>query len=227
MITPIYKHTIKYLYYMVSKIMVRSTLTSLLVFTLACTKAQDLREPTIQKDLRETVEVVTPIFTVIYSETKEQPITLTYKSSNRPKNVDRGSMNFYTEDDYHTSDNKDYYRNVWDKGHLAPAATFSDSRENLKQTFSYLNCALQNQYLNRGEWRLLEEQERKWDDIQELIVTVDIEFSDSILPTGANLPSRFIKHIKFTADNGYKCYSFPNERPENDWEDYEVYHIHE
>jgi len=227
MITPIYKHTIKYLYYMVSKIMVRSTLTSLLVFTLACTKAQDLREPTIQKDLRETVEVVTPIFTVIYSETKEQPITLTYKSSNRPKNVDRGSMNFYTEDYYHTSDNKDYYRNVWDKGHLAPAATFSDSRENLKQTFSYLNCALQNQYLNRGEWRLLEEQERKWDDIQELIVTVDIEFSDSILPTGANLPSRFIKHIKFTADNGYKCYSFPNERPENDWEDYEVYHIHE
>jgi len=227
MITPIYKHTIKYLYYMVSKIMVRSTLTSLLVFTLACTKAQDLREPTIQKDLRETVEVVTPIFTVIYSETKEQPITLTYKSSNRPKNVDRGSMNFYTEDDYHTSDNKDYYRNVWDKGHLAPAATFSDSRENLKQTFSYLNCALQNQYLNRGEWRLLEEQERKWDDIQELIVTVDIEFSDSILPTGANLPSRFIKHIKFTADNGYKCYSFPNERPENDWEDYEVQHIHD
>lgn len=207
--------------------MVRSTLTSLLVLTLACTKAQDLREPTIQKDLRETVEVITPIFTVIYSETKEQPITLTYKSSNRPKNVDRGSMNFYTEDDYHTSDNKDYYRNVWDKGHLAPAATFSDSIENLKQTFSYLNCALQNQYLNRGEWRLLEEQERKWDDIQELIVTVDIEFSDSILPTGANLPSRFTKHIKFTADNGYKCYSFPNERPENDWEDYEVQHIHD
>ena len=62
-----------------------------------------------------------------------------YKSSDRSKNVDRGSMNFYTEDDYHTSDNKDYYRNVWDKGHLAPAATFSDSRQNLKQTFSYLN----------------------------------------------------------------------------------------
>jgi DNA/RNA endonuclease G (NUC1) len=72
------------------------------------------------------------------AETKEQPVSLVYKSSNRPKNVDRGSMNFYTEDDYHTSDNKDYYRNVWDKGHLAPAATFSDSKENLKLTFSYL-----------------------------------------------------------------------------------------
>ena len=131
-------------------------------------------------------------------------------------------MNFYTEDDYHTSDNADYYRNVWDKGHLAPAATFSDSYDNLKQTFSYLNSALQNQYLNRGEWRLLEEQERKWDDEQDLIVTVKIEFSDSILPTGATIPSRFTKCIEFTSDNNTKCYSFPNERPEKDWEDYEV-----
>ena len=207
---------------MVTNSMVRLYLTSLLVLTLACTKAQDLREPTIQQDLREEVLVETPIFTVLYSETKEQPIKLIYKSTDRPKNVDRGSMNFYTEDDYHTSDNADYYRNVWDKGHLAPAATFSDSYDNLKQTFSYLNSALQNQYLNRGEWRLLEEQERKWDDEQDLIITVKLEFSDSILPTGATIPSRFIKCIEFTADNNTKCYSFPNERPDMDWEDYEV-----
>ena len=208
--------------FMVSNTMVRIYLTCLLVFTLACTKAQDLREPTIQKDLREEVLIETSIFTVKYSEIKEQPLELIYKSTDRPKNVDRGSMNFYTEDDYHTSDNKDYYRNVWDKGHLAPAATFSDSRENLKQTFSYLNCALQNQYLNRGEWRLLEEQERKWDDEQDLIITVKIEFSDSILPTGANIPSTFTKCIEFTADNDIKCYSFPNERPEKGWEEYEI-----
>ena len=206
--------------FMVSNSMVRTYLAGLLVFTLSCTKAQDgLERPST---LRDEVKIETSIFTVIYSETKEQPLSLTYRSTNRPKNVDRGSMNFYTEDDYHTSDNKDYYRNVWDKGHLAPAATFSDSRENLKQTFSYLNCALQNQYLNRGEWRLLEEQERKWDDEQELIVTINIKFSDSILPSGANIPSNFTKCIEFTADNDIKCYSFPNERPTMDWEDYEI-----
>ena len=194
----------------------------LAVLLASCSKP----EITVAQEPREQIEVTTPIFTVLYSETKEQPITLTYKSSNRPKNVDRGSMNFYTEDDYHTSDNKDYYRNVWDKGHIAPAATFSDSKENLKQTFSYLNCALQNQYLNRGEWRLLEQEERKWDDIEELIVKVDIKFSDSILPTGATIPSRFIKHIKFTNSNVYKCYDFPNERPTKDWEEYQVQHSH-
>ena len=192
------------------------------LLTVGCTKPQEI----VAQELRESVTVETPIFVVEYSETKEQPITLTYKSSNRPKNVDRGSMNFYTEDNYHTSDNADYYRNVWDKGHIAPAATFSDSRENLKQTFSYLNCALQNQYLNRGEWRLLEQEERVWDDAEELEVTVDIKFSDSILPTGATIPSKFIKHIKFTQSNVYKCYDFPNEKPTKDWQEYQVQHSH-
>ena len=201
----------------------KNLLSILLALTyLSCTAQDDFIKP----DLRETVKVETSIFTVWYSETKEQPVSLTYKSSNRPKNVDRGSMNFYTEDDYHTSDNKDYYRNVWDKGHLAPAATFSDSKENLKQTFSYLNCALQNQYLNRGQWRLLEEAERDWDDFEELEVTIDIEFSDSILPTGATIPSKFIKHIYLTKNNIWECYEFENERPEYDYLEYKVEHTH-
>jgi len=197
----------------------RSLVSILLALTyFSCTAQNDFTPP----DLRETVKVKTPIYTVWYSETKEQPISLVYKSSNRPKNVDRGSMNFYKENNYHTSDNADYYRNVWDKGHLAPAATFSDSNSNLKQTFSYLNCALQNQYLNRGQWRLLEEQERKWDDEQELIVTINIKFSDSILPTGANLPSSFTKCIKFTTSNETRCYTFPNSKPNKDWREYRV-----
>ena len=201
----------------------RNLLSILLaLFYFSCT-AQD---NSITQELRELVEVETSIFKVWYSETKEQPVKLIYKSSNRPKNVDRGSMNFYTEDNYYTSDSKDYYRNVWDKGHLAPAATFSDSIENLKQTFSYLNCALQNQYLNRGEWRMLEEAERDWDDFEELEVTIDIEFSDSILPTGATIPSKFIKHIYLTKNNVWECYEFANERPEYDYLEYKVEHIH-
>ena len=35
---------------------------------------------------------------------------LVYTSTNRPKGVDRGSMDFYTEKTVHTSDSKDYYR---------------------------------------------------------------------------------------------------------------------
>ena len=73
------------------------------------------------------------IYQVWYDETLEQPIKVTYWVSNRPKNADRKGMNFYKESDFHTSDNNDYYKNVWDKGHIAPAAHFSDSEEKSAQ----------------------------------------------------------------------------------------------
>jgi DNA/RNA endonuclease G (NUC1) len=210
--------------------MVLNLKVSKLSFLLALVFAScSTPEIIVAQELREQVEITTPIFTVLYSETKEQPITLTYKSTNRPKNVDRGSMNFFTEDEYHTSDNNDYYRNIYDKGHLAPAATFSDSRENLKQTFSYLNCALQDQYLNRGEWRLLEEQERKWDDESDLTVKIDLVWDEGfiILPTGGHVPTDMIKHIYFEKTGSWKCFEFENVKPTKGWEEHEAIHNHE
>jgi DNA/RNA endonuclease G (NUC1) len=133
-------------------------------------------------------------------------------------------MDFYSEKDIHTSDNEDYKNNVYDKGHLAPAATFSDNMENLKQTFSYLNSALQNQYLNRGEWRLLEEQERKWDDVEPLTVVIKIFFDKKppVLPSGASIPSHFQKHIYFEKSKTWKCFVFLNEKPQFKWEQLEM-----
>ena len=201
-------------------------LTFLVTLLLAgCSKPQEI----VAQELRKSVTVETPIYVVEYSETKEQPITLTYRSTNRPKNVDRGSMNFYTEKDYHTSDNADYYRNIYDKGHLAHAATFSDSIENLKQTFSYLNCALQDQYLNRGEWRLLEQEERVWDDESDLTVKIDLVWDEGyiILPTGGHVPTDMIKHIYFEKTGSWKCFEFENVKPTKGWEEHEVVHNHE
>jgi endonuclease G len=165
-----------------------------------------------------------PIYEVYYSQKLEQPLWLTYQSSNRPTNVNRGSMDFYNEKDVKTSDYLDYAKNVYDKGHLAPAATFSDNMENLKLTFSYLNCALQNQYLNRGEWRLLEEQERKWDDKEKLTIkiTIDYDKSSIVLPTGATVPKAFTKHIYFETSKSWKCYYFLNEKPLKPWEEHQI-----
>ena len=182
----------------------------------------------IEGELRDEVIIENGVFKVWYSEVKEQPKKLVYTSTNRVKNVDRGSMNFYTEGEVVTSNNADYYRNVWDKGHLAPAATYSDSMENLKQTFSFLNCALQDQYLNRGEWRLLEEKEREWDDEGNLTITVELIWDEGyeILPTGGHVPTDMIKHIKFDKDNSWRCFEFPNSKPLIGWEEVEVQHQH-
>ena len=181
-------------------------------------------EQIVAQELREEVIVENQVFKVWYNEVKEQPVKLIYTSTDRPKNVDRGNMNFYTEADYHTSDNADYYANIWDKGHLAPAATYSDSMVNLKQTFSFLNCALQEQNLNRGEWRLLEEQERVWDDEQNLTITVELIWEDGyeILPTGGHIPTHMSKHIYFEEDGTCRKFVFPNEKPTQGWEEYEV-----
>ena len=87
------------------------------------------------------IKVKNQVFEVSYSQALEQPLELTYRSTNRPTNVNRGSMDFWVDPKIKTSDGKDYEKNVYDKGHLAPAATFSDNMDNLKTTFSYLNCA--------------------------------------------------------------------------------------
>jgi DNA/RNA endonuclease G (NUC1) len=79
------------------------------------------------------------VFEALYSEKLEQPLWIKYRNINRPTKVNRGSMDFYKEPNIKTSDADDYKANIYDKGHGAPAASFSDNMENLKQTFSYLN----------------------------------------------------------------------------------------
>lgn len=172
----------------------------------------------------QNVTIKNNVFEVLYSQDLEQPLVIKYHSTNRPTNVNRGAMDFYTEKGIKTSDAADYKANIYDKGHGAPAATFSDNMENLKQTFSYLNCIMQDQYLNRGEWRLLEEQERKWDDNENLTIIIKTFFDKNPkrVPTGAAVPSHLQKHIYFEKQKVWKCFVFLNEKPKFKWEELEM-----
>ena len=163
------------------------------------------------------------VFQVLYSQSLEQPLWIKYRSTNRPTNVNRGTMDFYKEPNVKTSDADDYKANIYDKGHGAPAATFSDNMENLKQTFSYLNCILQDQYLNRGEWRLLEEQERKWDDTENLTILITAHFDNppKRIPTNAAIPSHLEKHIYFENQKKWRCFVFLNQKPKFKWDQLE------
>jgi DNA/RNA endonuclease G (NUC1) len=170
------------------------------------------------------IRIKNNVFEVFYSQELEQPLMIKYHSTNRPTKVNRGSMDFYKEPNIKTSDADDYKTNIYDKGHGAPAASFSDNMENLKQTFSYLNCLMQDQYLNRGEWRLLEEQERKWDDTENLTVIIKTIFDKNPkrVPTGAAVPSVLQKHIYFEKQKVWKCYVFLNEKPKYKWDELEM-----
>jgi endonuclease G len=180
--------------------------------------------PSISYSQRDSVLVERDIFTVMYSETLQQPLWVKYEANSIKKVADRKGMDFYKEKNYITSDNDDYKGIPYDKGHMAPAAHFTDSKERLVGTFSYLNSALQRDKLNRGEWRFLEAQERKWADVQPIKVFIKVEFDKN--PTkvsgGASIPKGFWKTIYFTEGDSTHTYYFPNEIPDKKWTEYRI-----
>lgn len=161
---------------------------------------------------QEIRNIITNTFIVKYSEELEQPLYVFYNVLCPNGEESRSGLDFKNYEGVHTSNNEDYVDNIWDKGHLAPAAAFNCDRETLKSTFNYLNCALQHQSLNRGPWRELEEFERNLAKIYDKVnVSVECHFSQSStkLPTGATVPDGFTKIIEW--DGREECFYFPND----------------
>ena len=174
---------------------------------------------------RDSVYVQNKVFTLVYSEVLEQPKWVKYKVTCAENNVSRKGLDFYKEKTIHTSDNEDYVANDWDKGHMAPAAAFGCDAELLKQTFTYLNSALQHKSLNRGVWKELEEYERqlrqKADDI-EIYIRIDFNPPLKKVSGGATIPSGFYKTIKSQKLKINECYYFNNTIPNADLKSYRV-----
>jgi len=161
---------------------------------------------------QETKTIRTDIFKIIYSEEYQQPISVEYDVQCPDGNASRKGMNFYGVDSVITSNNADYKNNVWDKGHMVPAAAFNCDTETLRETFSYLNCALQHQGLNRGPWKELEAFERNLAKVHSLVVvliTIHFDPESGLLPTGARVPTGFTKEI-FTGSMHTLTFYFPN-----------------
>ena len=178
----------------------------------------------LEIQLREEVTVQNDVFVISYNEIREQPNWIEYTVRDFVKVADRGNMDFYKVSNVWTSDDNDYYKNEWDKGHMAPAGSFTDSWSNLEKTFSFVNCALQKDNLNRGEWRELEEQVRDWaKDNGPVNVRIELKFSteSQVLSTGATVPDGFYKFLTFS-DNRKMCFYFENKSTDKNWSDYEI-----
>lgn len=163
--------------------------------------------------LRDNVIVKTNMFTIVYSEVLEQPKKVEYTVQCTESKFSREGLDFFNCDSIKTSDNADYANNEYDKGHMAPAADFACDKDKLKNTFTYLNCALQQENLNRGVWRFLETYERTLAKSGTVKVIIDVHYSSNskVLPTGATIPDGFTKTI-ITGNKTEKFY-FPNIKP--------------
>ena len=166
-----------------------------------------------QKPLRDSIYVKTDMFEIVYSEKLQQPKFIRYTVQCPNGTAPRKGMDFYVCDSILTSDDKDYVNNPYDKGHLAPAADFNCTSEMLFKTFTYLNCSLQQENLNRTTWRLLEVRERDLAKIQKVVVEIRCVYSSKsiVLLTGATIPDAYYKTIKYGKTT--EVYYFKNEKP--------------
>jgi DNA/RNA endonuclease G (NUC1) len=166
----------------------------------------------------QTKEIKTDIYTSIFNEEYQQPMIVEYTIFCEPSSptYDRDGISFKAYPGLSGSSSSDYAGNVYDKGHMAPANTFACSEKWLRETFSYANCALQHQGLNRGAWAALERFERNlsgiYDDIE---VRIEVFFSDEWTTNSdpARIPASFVKSITWKEDGKETTLSFdfPNE----------------
>lgn len=170
---------------------------------------------------RDSVYVKTSIFELVYSEALEQPKWVKYTVQCPNGKASRKGMEFFTNDSIHTSDNFDYLNNVWDRGHMAPAADFNCDSVMLRKTFTYMNCALQHEQLNRGVWKELEAYERVLALKNTVSIIIKVKFSTTKLSTGATLPAGFYKFVAYGKIT--EKYYFPNIAPK--YTDYKKYKI--
>ena len=163
--------------------------------------------------LRDSVYYTTPNFIINYSETLEGPRSIRYTVACPTGTASRSGMEFYTEKGVKTSDHKDYEANEWDKGHMAPAASFNCNRDMLFSTFTYVNSSLQQQSLNRGVWKQLEIRERElaMENGVKVFIRVEYPTSPMRVTTGAAIPLGYYKELK--VGDRRECYYFYNKAP--------------
>lgn len=165
--------------------------------------------------LRSSVKWHSTYMSGVYSETLEQPLQVTYIVPCNEGGASRDGLEFRTHPKVHTSDDADYVSNIWDKGHLAPAGAYKCDQAAMIETFTYLNCVLQHENLNRGVWKSLEEHERDLADGRNVTVLVVVDFAPqpNRVAGGAAIPIGFYKEIN--VDTIRECYWFPNKMPES------------
>lgn len=93
----------------------------------------------------------------------------------------------------------DYNKSGFDRGHLAPAADMSWSKQAMDESFYYSNMTPQSPSFNRGIWKNLEEQIRSWASEYDSLYII----TGPILTTGLKrigpdkmaIPQRFFKVV--------------------------------
>lgn len=142
-------------------------------------------------------------YTLAYNEKTEQAVWIAYSlSADNLKNAKfKRKDNFKSDPDVSTESASptDYAKSGYDRGHLAPAADFTWTKEGLDESFYMSNMSPQVPGFNRGIWKKLEEQVRTWakENHKLYIVTGPVveKRADRIGKSKVSIPQYYYKAI--------------------------------
>lgn len=155
-------------------------------------------------------------YTVSYNQKRRNPDWVAYElTSDEAKGKEPRNGDFIPDPEVKGAQatDEDYRRSGWDRGHLAPAADMKWSGQAMRESFYLSNISPQNNNLNRGVWKSIEELTRdvaiKYNKV--LVVTGPVFNSKKGKGTiGKNkvmIPDAFYK-VLLINDNGYKGIGF-------------------
>ena len=163
-------------------------------------------------------------YAFLYSEKHEQPLWVSYKLTKAEvqNKVAKRKDNFRLDPVIKTGSAilADYEGSGYDRGHLAPAGDMAWSKETMSESFFLTNMSPQVPGLNRGMWRILEEQIRKWTRKEKelYIITGPIIRPNykTIGPNKVTVPQWYYKIIVDYHEPEIKALAFmiPNRKPQ-------------
>jgi endonuclease G len=159
-------------------------------------------------------------YKLVYSETHEQAKWVFYKLTKDNLNgasVDRS--NRFKQDPLiatQSASSNDYRGSGYDRGHLAPAADMAWSKLAMDESFYYSNMSPQSPSFNRGIWKKLESQVRRWALLYDSIYVITGPVLDSgLVSIGSNvsIPKRYYKSVLKYSDDipSVMAFLLPNE----------------
>ena len=127
-----------------------------------------------------------------------------------------------------TAESNDYLHSGYDRGHLAPAADMVWCEQAMSESFSYCNISPQDPAFNRGIWKKLEVQVRKWAlQYGDVYITTGPLWSDKTKRIGLNkvvVPTHFFKALLVHNQNNTQGigFIFPNKKCDDNLSNYTV-----